>query len=362
MARKKKLGCAWMLLAVLIVLAAVAALALYYIRMDRTHGPPQPVYVEIQRGTTAWRIGEQLTEAGLIRHPLQYVVARAIERGGAQAGEYEFRAPMTAAAITRKLARGDIYRVELRIPEGSDLFDLAELVEQAGFATREEFLRAARSKELIAELAPGAPSLEGYLFPSTYRFPRKTGPAQICRTLTRQFRKVWNELNGSGDPHELLTVASLVEKEAKLPQERPRISGVFHNRLKKGMKLECDPTVIYAALLDGRWRGTIYKSDLASENPYNTYRHAGLPPGPIANPGRAAIEAALRPAQTDALFFVAAPGGTGAHIFSKDLASHEKAVVEYRRGEQQSAPNKAQAAKPQSPSASLDRGKRNRGH
>jgi UPF0755 protein len=326
-----------MLLVIFVVLALAAAIAFYFIRMDASHGPAQPVYVEIPRGSSSWSIGERLTQAGLLRHPAQYVLARLLLRGpGSKAGEYEFRHGMTPAEIYGKISRGDVYLVELRIPEGSDLFDLAELVAAAGFASRAEFLQTARSPRLTAELAPGAPSLEGYLFPSTYRFPRKTSPERICRTLVRQFYAVWKDV-AKGEPvHPALTLASLVEKEAKLPAERPMIAGVFRNRLRKGMKLQCDPTVVYAALLEGRWRGVIYKSDLAHANPYNTYRHSGLPPGPIANPGRAAIEAALRPAETDALFFVAAPGATGAHIFSRDLQSHEQAVVEYRRGEQKS--------------------------
>ncbi len=340
--RKRGPGCGCIGLMLLAALITALAVAIFFIRMDRSAGPPQPVYVEIPRGASTWRIGEILTEAGLLRHPIQYPLARIAALGrGAQAGEYEFSHPMTPAEIHAKLARGDIYLVELRVPEGSDLFDLAGLVAAAGFASRERFLAAVRARSLIQELAPGAPSLEGYLFPSTYRFPRKATPPQICRAMVRQFRRVWDELTANHSPrlnlHATLTLASLVEKEARLAPERPLISGVFHNRLEKGMKLECDPTVVYAALLQGRWRGTIYRSDLDNPHPYNTYQHPGLPPGPIANPGRAAIEAALQPASTDALFFVAAPDGSGAHIFSRDLASHNRAVAQYRRAQQESS-------------------------
>lgn len=339
-----------MLAAMIAVLAAVAAIAYYLIRVDRTHGPPQPVYVNIPRGTSSWSIGEKLEAEGLIRHPAVYVAARFARRGaGAQAGEYEFKRPMTAWEIHAKLARGDIYLVELRIPEGSDIFDIAKLVDQAGFDTEKSFLDAAQSPKLVQDLAPRAPSLEGYLFPSTYRFPRKTRAPEICRTLVRQFRKVWSDFGGRGNVHHTTTLASLVEKEARLPEERPRIAGVFKNRLDKGMKLECDPTVVYAALLRGRWRGTIYRSDLDFDHPYNTYQRAGLPPGPIANPGRSSLEAALRPAETSDLFFVAAADGSGAHVFSPDLKSHERAVAEYRRG--------SQKAQPEKPSARVARGK-----
>lgn len=323
-----------MVIVALLALLAMGLIAAYFIRVDSTSGPPQPVYVEAPRGSSSWEIGERLTQAGLIRHPAQYVLARLAHGRGAQAGEYEFRRPATPLQIAEKLARGEIFRIELRVPEGSDLFDLAELVEESGFSPAREFLRVARSRKLINELAPGAPSLEGYLFPSTYRFARKTTPEQICRAMAREMRNVCEQLGAKDSMHRVLTLASLVEKEARLPEERGRIAGVFHNRLQKGMKLECDPTVIYASRLEGRWRGVIYRSDLDSRNAYNTYQHAGLPPGPIAGPGRAAIQAALRPEATDALFFVVLPGSGGAHTFSRDLNSHERAVAEYRNAEQ----------------------------
>jgi UPF0755 protein len=151
--------------------------------------------------------------------------------------------------------------------------------------------------------------------------------------LTKQFREVWKSLHTDASPREVVTLASLVEKESAAPEERPRIAGLFTNRLKKGMKLECDPTVIYAALVENRYRGTIYKSDLMNPNPYNTYQNVGLPPGPIANPGLESLKAALKPAQTEDIFFVAQPGATGHHVFSKNLTDHNRAVEAYRRGQ-----------------------------
>jgi UPF0755 protein len=151
--------------------------------------------------------------------------------------------------------------------------------------------------------------------------------------LTRQFREVWKNLGSDRPVREVVTLASLVEKETAAGAERPRIAALFGNRLRLGMKLECDPTVIYAALLENRYRGKIYRSDLDNPHPYNTYRHAGLPPGPIANPGRESLEAVLKPEPTEAIFFVAEPGGTGRHVFSKTLAEHNRAVEAYRRGE-----------------------------
>ena len=193
-------------------------------------------------------------------------------------------------------------------------------------------MNAARHAALIRDLDPQAPSLEGYLFPDTYKLKRHTTPEDLCLTMTARFREVWRGLGIAGNPHEIVTLASLVEKEGKLSEERPMIAAVFRNRLNLGMKLDCDPTTIYAAELDGRYRGVIHRSDLDSRNPYNTYQHAGLPPGPIANPGLGSLHAALHPADTEALYFVLHPDGSGSHQFSKDLAAHQKAVETYRRG------------------------------
>jgi UPF0755 protein len=184
---------------------------------------------------------------------------------------------------------------------------------------------------MIRDLAPSAPSLEGYLYPSTYQVSRRIQPAELCHRLTNEFRKVWKELGGTGDPHELVTLASLVETETAIASERPRVAGVYKNRLEAGIKLACDPTVIYAALLARRWRGTIYRSDLDRKHPYNTYQFYGLPPGPIANPGKASLEAALHPEDVEAIYFVAKPDGSGRHVFSKTLAAHLRAVASYRR-------------------------------
>ena len=182
----------------------------------------------------------------------------------------------------------------------------------------EDFLRAARN-------------LEGFLFPSTYRLSHSTTPAALCQMMTAQFQKEWKKLmpDPAADVVKVVTLASLVEKETGVAAERPIVAGVFQNRLRIGMALDCDPTVIYAALLQKRYRGAIHRSDLDSKHPYNTYQHTGLPPGPIANPGTSSLAAALHPAQTTYLYFVAKPGGEG-HVFSSSLAAHDKAVGNYR--------------------------------
>src|SRR5260370_24459691 len=197
-----------------------------------------------------------------------------------------------------------------------------------------DFLNAARDPALIRDLAPQAPTLEGYLSPSTYRITRRTTVQQLCRMMTDLFRKQWRDLERPDRPaavHATVTLASLVEKETAIPDERPIVASVYTNRLERGMTLDCDPTTIYAAMLEQRYRGTIYRSDLNSLNAYNTYRHAVLPPGPIATPGIQSLKAALAPAETNYLFFVAKPDGSGGHQFSKSMAEHGRAVQVYRK-------------------------------
>ena len=322
-------------LAVLLVLslgAGTLGLLHWLVRNDVYGDFPEPIFVDIPRGTSSWTIGAQLTKAGVLRNPLLYQLSRLTRPGyGAKAGEYRFAQPASPAQVYARLASGDTFHIDVVVPEGSTMFDIAASVERAGIGTAADFLREARSPELIRDIAPSAASLEGYLFPATYRFPRKATPADVCRAMTEQFRRVRTELALDGDPNTTVTLASMVEREAKLPEERSHIAGVYAARLRRGMKLDCDPTVIYAALLDDRWTGTIRRSDLASANRYNTYTNPGLPPGPIANPGRDALRAAMNPVETADLYFVAETGATGAHIFSKDLASHGKAVSSYRR-------------------------------
>jgi UPF0755 protein len=203
-----------------------------------------------------------------------------------------------------------------------------------GLMKAAEFLKATRDPQLIHDLAPKAPSLEGFLFPSTYRITRRTTARQIAKEMIGEFRRVWDQLAPqNNEVNRIVTLASLIEKETAVPEERRSVSAVYTNRLQIGMRLDCDPTVIYAALLEGRWDGVINQSDLQSPNPYNTYRNAGLPPGPIANPGKESLQAALQPAMEPYLFFVAKPDGSGAHVFSTTLDDHNLAVREYRLGQ-----------------------------
>ena len=316
--------------------ALLAALAAGYaaFRLTRPYrGLAGEVYLDFPRGTPAGRIADMLVESRVVQTRWDFLLARAFLRGRTlQAGEYRFEQPASPLEVFGRIARGDTFYYELVVPEGWNMFDIAEAVGRLGLFRAQDFLAAARDPSLIRDLDPVAPTLEGYLFPDTYRLARTTTPHGLCRLMTNKFREVWHSLHADASAHETVTMASLVEKESKLVEERPLVAAVFENRARIGMKLDCDPTTIYAALLDHRYRGKIYRSDLASENPYNTYQHAGLPPGPIASPGRASIQAALDPAPSDALYFVLRPDGSGAHEFSRTIAAHEAATARYRRG------------------------------
>ena len=317
-------------------LLALAALALAAFEVWRLADPYQgfrrEVFVDLPRGMSTQAIADALARAGVVRNRWDFLAARMADRGRVlDAGEYRFNHPASALEVYDRLARGDVFYLELVAPEGKNLFEIGAAAEQLGLFPAAQFVAAARDPAPIRDLDPQAPTLEGYLFPSTYRLSRHTTPAALCRIMTAKFREEWRSLHTAADVHRTVTLASLVEKEGKLAEERPRIAAVFENRLRIGMKLDCDPTTIYAALLDNRYRGAIYRSDLASDSPYNTYRHAGLPPGPIASPGMAAIRAVLQPADSAALYFVLRPDGSGAHQFSTTIAEHTSAVARYHR-------------------------------
>ncbi len=324
----------------LFFLGVVAAGAGAYFSLNVPYqGFRDPVIVEFPKGTSTQEMARTLAQNGVVRYGWQFLLARALHAGQRlQAGEYRFASADSPSHVLNRIARGDVFFYEVVVPEGSNMFDIAAILTRFDFLNPEEFLRAARNPALIHDLAPDAPTLEGYLFPATYRITRSTTARQLCAMMTGQFRRQWRQLEAgrtgqsqAAPVNATVTMASLVEKETGQPQERPVVASVYENRLRRGMTLDCDPTTIYAALLEQRYRGTIYRSDLASDNAYNTYRHAGLPPGPIANPGAAALEAALQPAETDYLYFVAKPDGSGGHQFSETMAQHNVAVQKYRR-------------------------------
>jgi UPF0755 protein len=225
------------------------------------------------------------------------------------------------------------YRI-VTVPEGYNLFDISAAVEAAQLATHESFLTAAhKDTSLIADLDPTATSLEGYLYPDTYRFQRSDTPMTMLRAMVKRFRQETTQIGLTGDMHRRVTLASLVEKETPVATDRPLVASVMENRIRANMPLMTDPTVIYAAMLENRYRGTIYQSDLQRDSAYNTYRHAGLPPGPICSPGAASLKAALHPAATDYLYFVADPAAAGHSRFAKTLQEHQRNVAIYRQAQ-----------------------------
>jgi UPF0755 protein len=320
------------LLGLLLLLGLAAGGFAFYRLQQPYQGFRGETFVEFPRGTGTSGIADALVQAGVVRSRWDFLLARVASRTRVlQAGEYRFVRAASPLEVVGRIARGDIFYYELVVPEGRNLFDIAAAVEQLGLFSAPKFVEAAKNPELIRDLDPQAPTLEGYLFPDTYRLSRHTTPDRLCRLMTGKFRDAWRNLHTTAGVHRTVTLASLVEKEGKLADERPRIAAVFENRLRIGMKLDCDPTTIYAALLQQHYSGVIHRSDLNSDHPYNTYRHAGLPPGPIANPGLASMRAVLTPSDIDSLYFVALADGSGGHEFSSNIAAHESAVERYHR-------------------------------
>ncbi len=333
-------------LLLLLVAAAAAGAASYYLVRKPYKGFEGDLMLEVERGTSTRVLAHKLVEAGVLEREWTFLAMRALHPDATlQAGEYQFTEPASAAAVFRRLQRGDIYFFDFTIPEGSNIWDIARLLETQGILSEADFLAAAADPSLVRDLDPEADSLEGYLFPSTYRLSHSTTAKELVRMMVQEFRKQWDKLPKSGARNrgmtlrDTVTLASLVEKETGVAEERPLVAGVFANRLRMGMRLACDPTVIFAALRAGKYRGKIYQSDLDRDDPYNTYLHEGLPPGPIASPGAASIEAALQPAETDYLYFVAKASG-GGHVFSETGAAHQKAVRDYRNGVTQTGAGK----------------------
>jgi len=320
-----------LLLVLLLVAFAGAATAVYFTSRPY-QGFADERFIQIPKGTSTRAIAATLEREGVIQHGWQFLLARVLSPGTKlQAGEYRFSKPASAQEVLSRINRGDTFYLELVVPEGQNMFDIAQDIKRLHLFSDAQFLQAAKNPSSIRDLDPDAHSLEGYLWPDTYRLSRTTTAQQLCAAMTRKFRAKWRELHTNANVHKAVTLASLVEREARVPADRPLVSSVFHNRLRDGMKLDCDPTTVYAALLEGRYRGKIYRSDLDNPNPYNTYKNAGLPPGPIANPGFSSLQAALHPAETRYLYFVAKTDGSGGHTFTENLAQHTAATAAYRR-------------------------------
>lgn len=318
----------------LIILALVAACACgawFGWAVGTPLNPAGEKFVLLRPGFSTRRIAVELKGAGIIRNEDAFLLWHFLHRGKSlKAGEYRFAAPASVADVHKRLVQGDIYTHTVVIPEGYTMFDVAGAMEQAGLCSRDEFVKVAQSQTgLIEDLAPEAKSLEGYLFPDTYEFTRLQTPRDLASVMVRHFREVATAIGLTSDVPRVVTMASIVEKETGAPEERAKVASVYYNRLARKIALDADPTVIYAELMAGTYQGALAHADLQTQSPYNTYRNSGMPPGPIANPGRSALEAALHPAQTDYLYFVS--DANGHHRFARTLEEHNQNINAYRR-------------------------------
>jgi UPF0755 protein len=249
-----------------------------------------------------------------------------------KAGEYQFSGPLTAEQVVTRLVRGEVFLRTITFPEGLTFQEMGRLFDSRGFGPASAFVAAARNGALISDLDPAARDLEGYLFPETYSLSRTATAVDLVAMMVGQFRKVhadlWPGARGTRPLREVITLASLVEKETAVPDERPTVAAVYANRLRLGMPLQCDPTVIYALVKAGQWNGNLTRTNLQVDSPYNTYRYPGLPPGPIANPGRGAVAAALVPGDVDYLYFVSR--NDGSHEFATTLVDHNRNVQKFQ--------------------------------
>jgi UPF0755 protein len=334
------------ILVFLLLIGSVAAGALFFYARTaqpfKGYAEPEQ-FVELAAGSSTRAIGANLVAAGVVCDSVTFRLALWRSGVGRQlkAGDYRFDHPMSALEVLRKIAHGEVYLRPITFPEGLTIDDMAALFESRGFGSAQTFRAAASDPAPVRDLDPQARDLEGYLFPETYALPRRAQAADLVRMMVKRFRQV---LAGLGtDPaggaevtlgrsvsvRQLVTLASIVERETGSAAERPDVAAVYLNRLRIGMPLQCDPTVIYGLRRAGRYNGNLTRDNLASDSPYNTYVHAGLPPGPIASPGKASLEAVVRPAAVDFLYFVSR--NDGSHVFARTLDEHNRNVFRYQK-------------------------------
>jgi len=326
---------------VLLLVIAIAAGAGAAVLYERTHAlyrgySGEEQFVEIPAGAGTRAIGDRLVAAGVVRDRLTYRAALWLsgQSRRLKAGEYRFDGPATPLDVIAKIARGDVYVVSITFREGLTVADMANLFESHGLGPAAAFALAARDTSLVHDIDPAARNLEGYLFPETYSVPRHTDASHLVKMMVDRFMHVLTpDLKAAAlarglSIRQLVTLASIVEKETGRPEERPLVAAVYENRLRIGMGLQCDPTVIYALQLAGLYNGNLRRDDLHFDSPYNTYRYAGLPPGPIASPGKASLEAAAHPADVDYIYFVSRNDGT--HEFARTLADHNRNVQKFQ--------------------------------
>lgn len=345
----------------LVLLAALAAGGGAFLLVSRLDEPfkgydTEAQEIDIPAGSGTRVIGRQLVDAGVIRDDLTFRAALWLSGDARRlkAGEYRFDHPMTPRDVLGKIARGEVDLVSITFREGLTIAEMAAVFETHGLGTAAEFRAAASDRALVADLDPSAADLEGYLFPETYAVSRHADAAQLVRAMVERFNAVFSgPLRDAAaarqlSVRQLVTLASIVEKETGAVSERPTVAAVYANRLRIGMGLQCDPTVIYALQRVGKYTGNLRRDDLAFDSPYNTYRYPGLPPGPIAAPGLGALEAAAHPADVPFLYFVSRNDGT--HAFAASLDEHNRNVqkfqVQYFRERRQAERRREQAATP----------------
>lgn len=322
------------ILGTLVLLALLAGLGVYAYYHLPYDDRMRPVRVVVAEGATLDQTAVMLEEEGVVRFPPLFAsVARLLGRGrSVRAGEYRFHTSMSPQEVLRMLCRGTVVLHKVTVPEGLTVRQIATLLETKGFAPREEILAASRDTGFIGAFGIEGDSLEGYLFPETYHFAMGLSPGELVKAMVRRFHAVYGqEMQARQDEkgwrlHEVVTLASIVEKETSCNEEKALIASVLANRLQKGMPLQCDPTVIYG-LKD--FDGNLTREHLRTPNPYNTYLNKGLPPGPICNPGLDSLKAALYPADTSYLYFVSRNDGT--HVFSPTLVEHNRNVEKYQK-------------------------------
>jgi len=327
---------------ILVLLAAAGGSAAYlYLYRQRVYAPYRGYstteqFIEIPTGVGTNDIGRRLVAAGVIRDERTFRMALWLSGRARrlQAGDYRFDRPMSPIDVVGKIARGEVDLVPITFPEGLTIIDMSKVFETSGFGTAAAFVEAARNASLVHALDPTAPDLEGYLFPDTYALPRHADAPRVVHVMVERFEQMLTpQLRSAADGRgltvrQLVTLASIVEKETARPDERPLVASVYANRLRIGMALQCDPTVIYAMQRAGTYHGNIRRDDLQMDSPYNTYRYPGLPPGPIASPGKGSLEAAAHPAESTDLYFVSR--NDGSHEFARTLDEHNKNVRKYQ--------------------------------
>ncbi len=329
---------AWTWLLVALLVAGVAGVV-FYVRFNepfRAYETPEQ-FVELNPGDSTQKIGRALVAAGVIRDQWTFRAAVAVTGSARRlkAGEYRFDRPMTPTEVVMRIARGDVYLRPITFPEGLTILEMSRVYEARGFGPASDFVAAAKDTSLVRDLDPGARTLEGYLFPETYNLPRRAGAPELVRMMVSRFRQVFTpqlqeEARSNGlSPRQVVTLASLVEKETSKADERPEVAGVYTRRLRIGMALQCDPTVIYALEMAARYTGNLTHDELSFDSPYNTYRYPGLPPGPIASPSRTSLEAAAHPGGDDYLYFVSR--NDGSHAFARTLEEHNRNVYRYQK-------------------------------